>query len=410
MKKVLSFLFNAALSVALGIAAVYVISFLNIVPHSMQVDLPHYMYPDIMPASGTTAYDAEKARERLGKKVHEQLVEVGIATPDPTPTPLVLTREDKASGSLRPYSYPTFAKPLGCSLVQQGYFTMDASGEADGYFSPGPDGSWYRYDPKTGLASEDSGEAAWIPCPCEDLITFAVTRDPAGTVFSDVEEILAESGPVDDLGKLAKKAAGCFGHGTLTGVEFASLLQYRASGLFLGFADKTRSSNLGKAFYLSGEDRRTITQVVYNTKYTEYFTESAQVSGDVISAALDGAFYVYDPETRMVKQISFWSDDTAKGLRETNVGALPEGYTGPPVVGDAAGTLCCVFAGSSSVQMMDLGSGEIRALPQLALTGGETFSGVSFVFGTDRLVLFYTTNNDPAAVRVSEVLYDSLEG
>ena len=60
MKKVFGPIVNAVLSIILGIAAVYVISFLNMVPNSMQVDLPHYMYPKVMPVSGTDAHDAEQ--------------------------------------------------------------------------------------------------------------------------------------------------------------------------------------------------------------------------------------------------------------------------------------------------------------------------------------------------------------
>ena len=78
MKKEPGFFSNLILSILLAVVAVYVLSFLNIVPNSMQVDLPHYMYPDVMPASGTRAYDAQKARERLGKKLHRELVELGL--------------------------------------------------------------------------------------------------------------------------------------------------------------------------------------------------------------------------------------------------------------------------------------------------------------------------------------------
>lgn len=410
MKKAITFILNAALSVALGIMAVYVISFLNMVPHSMQVDLPHYMYPDVMPASGTTANDAEKARERLEKKVHHELVEAGIIE-EPEEAPLyVPTPRAEASSRLRPYSYSVFSRPLGHSLVQQGYFTVGDDGEADRYFSPGPDGVWYVYDPATGQVSAASGDASKIPCSYEDLITFTVSRDPTGIVSSDMAEILSESEPTDDLSQLVKSAANCFGNRELTGKYFASLLQYQAAGLFLGFTDAKQSSNQGMAYYLSGEDRRTITQVVYNTKYAEFHTESVPVDSDIISVAMNKEFYTYNPDMRTVGKISFWSTEQPKGLRKTEIGTLPEGYTGTPVVGLIGKTPCCVFAGNSSVQMMDLTSGEISEVTELTPTDGDAFSSFSFVFGTDRLVLFYTTESDPGEVQVSEVLYSSQEG
>ncbi len=410
MKKVFTAIFNAILSVALGIAAIYVISFLNIVPHSMQVDLPHYMYPKIMPATGTTASEAEKARERLGIKVQQQLIEAGIIEAPPTPTPYVRTREEEAQSQLRPYGYPTFAMPLGHSLVQKGYFTVGEDGQADQYFSPGPDGAWYRYDPKNGEVSAVSDDAARIPCSYEDLITFKVSRDPAATVSSDMPEILTVAEPVDDLAKLAESAVKCFRSDEMKGSWFASLLQYRAAGLFLGFTNEINYANRGLAYYLSGENRRIINQVSYNTKYDEFHTFHEELNQDVISSAINDEFYTYDPETCLVGKIKCVTGDNVEGLVETKIGTLPEGYTGPPVVGQIGNSPCCVFAGNSSVQLMDLTNGELRDVPELSPAEGETFSGVSFVFGTDRLVLFYTTNSDPADVQVSQVRYSSLEG
>ncbi len=409
MKGIFGFIINTVLSILLGIAAVYMISFLNMAPNSMQVDLPHYMYPDIMPATGTTAYDAEKARERLGVKVHQQLVEAGLIE-ETTTAPYVPTPEVEAGSRLTPHYYPKYAKPLGQSLVQQGYYTAGQDGEADLYFSPGPDGTWYVYDPAAGRVSEAPGDAAMIPCSYEDLITFKISRDPAGKISSDMAEILAEADPVEDLGEVVKSAVECFGGRRMKGSWFASLLQYQAAGRFLGFEDRERVSNVGIGYYLSGEDRRTINQVVYNTKYAETFTESARLNGDVISAVMDKGFYTYDPDTRKVGKVSFWSEEEAKGLRETEIGILPEGYTVPPVAGWMGKTPCCVFAGNSSVQMMDLASGEIRELEELSPADGETLRDISFVFGTDRLVLFYTTDDSPEDVRVSEILYSSQEG
>ena len=116
MKKVFGSIVNAVLSIILGIAAVYVISFLNMVPNSMQVDLPHYMYPKVMPVSGTDAHDAEKARERLSNKLHKKLVEVGLEEEE-TKEPDVPTPKAEAGSTLTWRGYQTFAKPLGYSLV-----------------------------------------------------------------------------------------------------------------------------------------------------------------------------------------------------------------------------------------------------------------------------------------------------
>ena len=411
MKKFFGFVFNAVLSVILGIFAVYLISFLNIVPHSMQVDLPHYMYPTVMPASGTTASDAQKARDHIAKKLHKELVDLGIEEEE-TVESYVPSDTDKVESSFSPYSYPKYAKPLGYSIVQQGYFTPGGEGKSDRFFSPGPDGVWYSYDPDT-KALVKTPEAAAIPCSYEDLITFYISRDASAVISSDMEEILSESECAEDLAQIAKTAVRCFGPGSMKGEDFASLLQYQAAGLFLGFTDETMTNdNRGMACYLSGSDRKTLNQVSYNTKYAEFHNKSAELEPDteVISTVIDGYLYTYDSETRMITKIAFWSDEKDDGLWHEKVAALPENYMGPPVVGKAGKTLCCVFAGESSVQMMDLKNRDIRIIPELAPEKGESFEQVSFVFGTDRLVIFYTTAAEPEKLRVSEVLYSNLEG
>ncbi len=409
MKKVFGPIVNAVLSIILGIAAVYVISFLNMVPNSMQVDLLHYMYPKVMPVSGTDAHDAEKARERLSNKLHKKLVEVGLEEEE-TKEPDVPTPKAEAGSTLTWRGYQTFAKPLGYSLVQEGYYTVGVDGEADKYYSPGPDGGWYSYDPKSKELSEASAETSSIPCSYEDLITFWISRDPSASVSSDMAEILTESAPAEDLKELATYGVKTFGNQDMTGLTFASLLQYQASGYFLGFYDETRSENQGRAFYLSGEDRQYINRVSYNTLHAETSRASKDLHGEVISTVMDGSFYTFDPDTRMIGKISFWPDDKMEGLSEKNIASIPDGYTVPPVIGKAGKMVFCAFAGDSDVQRMDLASGEIREIPELALAGGAGFAYTSFVFGTDRLVIFYTTNQEPGAVKVSEVLYSSLEG
>ena len=407
MKKFFSIIISTILSVALGIAAVYVISFLNMVPRSMQVDLPHYMYPDVMPASGMDAYHAEKARERLSRKWHKEMVDIGLIE-ETTTTAYVSTPEDDAQNVLDPYFYEDFTKPLGYSLIQQGYFTVSENGEADRYFSPGPSGTWYVYDPATKQVGEASAEAAKIPLSYKDRITFTVNRDPKGKISSNMAAILTETEPGSDLESLAKTAVTCFGPGKMKGAAYASLLQYRAAGLFLGFEDETQGENRGRAYYLSGDDRRTLNLIVYNTKYVTYTNETVPLKADIISSVLDGEFYTFDPETRNIGKFSFVLNEQANGLYETNIGALPEGFAGPPVVGKIGENLCCVFAGSSSVQAMDLTNGEIRELPEFTLGEGDAYQGISFVFGTDRLVLFYTTTKEPENVRVQEVSYNQL--
>ncbi len=407
MKRSIVFILNAAMSVLLGIAAVYMLSFLNMVPRSMQVDLPHYMYPDIMPASGTRAYDAEKARERLKLKFRRQLTEMGIIEEE-KPEPYVPTPRAEAGSRLTPYGYKHFAEPFGLSLAGQGYLVPGTGEEKDRFYCPGPDGSWYVYDAGSGELTKAPEDASFIPCSYEDIITFRVSRDPSAPVSSDLEEILAESAPAQDLGKLAKAAAECFGTKRMTGADFASLLQYRAAGLFLGFKDKTQSEQQGMAYYLSGDSRDNITQVIYNTHHAEFHEKSAKLGAEVISSAVSDEFYTFDAKTGTVGKISFWPGEADKGLRETKVGTLPEGHKDAPTVGLMGKKLCAVFAGGSSVQMMDLGSGQVSGLPKLSLEEGS-FESASFVFGTDRLVLFYTTAKAPGELKVSELLYSDLE-
>ena len=395
MKKEPGFFSNLILSILLAVVAVYVLSFLNIVPNSMQVDLPHYMYPDVMPASGTRAYDAQKARERLGKKLHRELVELGL-------------EEEEAGSKLVWYEYEKFAKPLGYSLFQQGYFTVGKDGEADKYYSPGPDGKWYVYNPKNKELSETSSEAASIPCSYEDLITFWISRDPSAAVSSDIPEILTEGVPGEDLKELATYGAGTFGHVRMTGLTFASLLQYQAAGRFLGFYDKTRTENRGYVYYLS-DDRQYINRLSYDMYDNEITGKGMELDGRIISTVMSNGFYMFDADSRMVSRTSFGSEDYIQSLYVEEIASVPEGYTVPPIVGRVGDMDCCVFAGTSDVRMMDLGSGNICEVSELALIEGESFENISFVFGTDRLVLFYTTDHEPEEIKVSEVLYSSLE-
>lgn len=408
MKTSLGFIGNAVLSIILGIAAVYVISFLNMVPNSMQVDLPHYMYPKVMPVSGTDAHGAEKARERLSKKLHKTLIEAGLEEEE-TKEPYVPTPKAEAGSKLTWNGYQTFARPLGCSLVQQGYFTVGEDGEADRYYSPGVDSGWYSYDPASKELSEASADASFIPCSYEGLITFRISRDPSAAISSDMAEILTESAPGEELKELAMSAVRTFGPEDMTGLTFASLLQYQAAGLFLGFYDETRTENRGSAYYLSGDKRQYINRVTYYERDAEVKGIGKNLHGELISTVMGGVFYTFDSESRMVRRNAFWPDDSAEGLYEKDIAAVPEGYTVPPVAGKAGDKVFCVFAGKSDVQMMDLDSGNIREVPELAPAEGESFENISFVFGTDRLILFYSTDKEPGALKVSEVFYSSLE-